>query len=231
MARARHQPTQIGSQRRGRCGGDGYGGRGCHVVNDSSVRRRSEDRRSPTLLLRPWRPDHTILPGLLRLHSSGGATTSRCCSRVAGIAQASCSSARAAVAAGLAELGIGPGERVVVTMANSPDVGVALPGAVARRARWSRPRRFCCRPRICDTWSPTPKRPRWSRRPEFVDKVSEAVSGLECVRNVICSGDVDGDVLRWPRSSRPTRRRSSTAPTATWRRCCTQAARPAAPRA
>jgi long-chain acyl-CoA synthetase len=31
--------------------------------------------------------------------------------------------------------------------------------------------------------------------PEFVDKVRQAVAGLDCVRNVICSGDVDGDVL------------------------------------
>ena len=51
-----------------------------------------------------------------------------------------------AAGGGLAELGVEPGDRVVVMMANCPEVGVALPGALARRRRASRPAMFLLPP-------------------------------------------------------------------------------------
>ena len=58
------------------------------------------------------------------------------------------------LAGGIAGLGVEPGERVVVTMGNSPRSGSPIRRCGAR-ARSSRPRTSCCRPRTSGTWSPT----------------------------------------------------------------------------
>jgi long-chain acyl-CoA synthetase len=98
------------------------------------------------------------------------------------------------VAAGLAELGIAPGERVVVTMANSPDVGV-LYQALWRAGAVVTPATFLLPPEDLRHVVANAEASAVVTSPEFVDKVNEAVHGLDCVRNVISSGDVDADVL------------------------------------
>ena len=100
------------------------------------------------------------------------------------------------LAAGLAELGVAPGDRVVVCMANCPEVSIAyqalwLAGAVVT------PATFLLPPRTCATSSPTPRPRAVITTPEFIDKVTEATEGLEHVRFVICTeatGSAD-DVL------------------------------------
>jgi long-chain acyl-CoA synthetase len=96
------------------------------------------------------------------------------------------------IAGGLTELGIVPGERVVVTMANSPDVGV-LYQASWRAGAVVTPATFLLPPEDLRHVIANAEASAVVTSPEFVDKVREAVNGLDCVRNVISSGDVDGD--------------------------------------
>ncbi|MGZ4303693.1 MAG: class I adenylate-forming enzyme family protein [Solirubrobacteraceae bacterium] len=96
------------------------------------------------------------------------------------------------IAGGLTELGIAPGERVVVTMANSPDVGV-LYQASWRAGAVVTPATFLLPPEDLRHVIANADASAVVTSPEFVDKVREAVNGLDCVRNVIFSGDVDGD--------------------------------------
>ncbi|MGZ4236957.1 MAG: class I adenylate-forming enzyme family protein [Solirubrobacteraceae bacterium] len=96
------------------------------------------------------------------------------------------------IAGGLTELGIAPGERVVVTMANSPDVGV-LYQASWRAGAVVTPATFLLPPEDLRHVVANADASAVVTSPEFVDKVREAVNGLDCVRNVIFSGDVDGD--------------------------------------
>ncbi|MGZ4260320.1 MAG: class I adenylate-forming enzyme family protein, partial [Solirubrobacteraceae bacterium] len=98
------------------------------------------------------------------------------------------------IAAGLTELGVAPGERIVVTMANSPDVGV-LYQALWRAGGVVTPATFLLPPEDLRHVVANAEASAVVTSPEFVDKVREAVAGLDCVRNVISSGDVDGDVL------------------------------------
>ena len=98
------------------------------------------------------------------------------------------------IAAGLTELGVAQGERVVVTMANSPDVGV-LYQALWRAGGVVTPAMFLLPPEDLRHVVADAEASAVVTSPEFVDKVREAVAGLDCVRNVISSGDVDGDVL------------------------------------
>jgi long-chain acyl-CoA synthetase len=92
------------------------------------------------------------------------------------------------LAAGLGELGVGPGERVVVTMANCPEVAIAYQalwrtGAVVTPATFLLPmpdlRHVIADAEACAVIT----------TPEFLDKVLAAVAGLECVRHVICTED------------------------------------------
>ena len=98
------------------------------------------------------------------------------------------------IAAGLTELGVAQGERVVVTMANSTDVGV-LYQALWRAGGVVTPAMFLLPPEDLRHVVADAEASAVVTSPEFVDKVREAVAGLDCVRNVISSGDVDGDVL------------------------------------
>ena len=68
--------------------------------------------------------------------------------------------------------------------------------------------------------------------PEFVPKVTEATGGLDHVQALICTeAGQDGMLPLAVAGGGRAAGRSSPAPTTTWRRCCTPAARPAAPRA
>ncbi|HET8977464.1 MAG TPA: AMP-binding protein [Solirubrobacteraceae bacterium] len=97
------------------------------------------------------------------------------------------------LAGGLAELGIEPGDRVVVTMANCPEVSVTyqalwLAGAVVT------PATFLLAPAdlrhvIADAGARAVV-----TTPEFAAKVSEAVAGLDCVAHVVCAGAAEGTV-------------------------------------
>jgi long-chain acyl-CoA synthetase len=95
------------------------------------------------------------------------------------------------VGAGLSELGIGAGERVVVTMANSPEVGIAYQalwraGAVVTPVSFLLPVEDL-RHAISDSEAAAV-----ITTPEFADKVREATSGVGTVRFLISSGADEG---------------------------------------
>ncbi|MGH2857179.1 MAG: class I adenylate-forming enzyme family protein [Solirubrobacteraceae bacterium] len=95
------------------------------------------------------------------------------------------------LAGGLQELGVSPGERVVVTMANCPEVSIAyqalwLAGAVVTPAMFLLPvpelRHVIEDAQACGVIT----------TPEFAPKVAEATAGLDGVRFVACTGAADG---------------------------------------
>jgi long-chain acyl-CoA synthetase len=88
------------------------------------------------------------------------------------------------IAAGLQELGVAPGDRVVVSMANCPEVGIIYQ-ALWRAGAVVTPAMFLLPPAdlrhvIADAGATAV-----ITTPEFIDKVLTAVDGLECVRHVI----------------------------------------------
>jgi len=90
------------------------------------------------------------------------------------------------LAAGLAELGVAPGDRVVVCMANCPEVSISyqalwLAGAVVTPATFLLPA-----PDLRHVIG-NAEASAVITTPEFVDKVIEATAGLEHVRFVICT--------------------------------------------
>jgi long-chain acyl-CoA synthetase len=99
------------------------------------------------------------------------------------------------LAAGLAELGVAPGDRVVVSMANCPEVSIAYQalwwiGAVVTPATFLLPaadlRHVIADAEACAVIT----------TPEFIDKVTEATAGLAHVRCVICTdATADGDAV------------------------------------
>jgi long-chain acyl-CoA synthetase len=98
------------------------------------------------------------------------------------------------LAAGFAELGVGPGDRVVVTMANCPEVAVTyqalwLAGAVVTPAMFLLPapdlRHVIADAQACAVVT----------TPEFIPKVIEATEGLEHVRSLICTEAGEDQVL------------------------------------
>ena len=100
------------------------------------------------------------------------------------------------LAAGLGELGVAPGDRVVVCMANCPEVSIAyqalwLAGAVVTPATFLLPA-----PDLRHVIANAEARAVITT-PEFIDKVTEATEGLEHVRFVICTeaAGTAGDVL------------------------------------
>ncbi len=98
------------------------------------------------------------------------------------------------LAGGLIGLGISPGDRVVVTMANCPEVGIVYnalwrAGAVVTPAMFLLPREELAH--VIGNSQATAV----VTTPEFVDKVLEAVEGIDSVRFVISSGDVAADVI------------------------------------
>jgi long-chain acyl-CoA synthetase len=97
----------------------------------------------------------------------------------------------ARLASGLRELGVKPGERVVVTMANSPEVGVVYQalwraGAVVTPAIFllsaGELRHILQNSEACAVITSA----------EFADKVREAAAGLDSVRQLISRDQLDG---------------------------------------
>jgi long-chain acyl-CoA synthetase len=98
------------------------------------------------------------------------------------------------LAGGLTALGVEPGDRVVVTMANCPEVGIVY-NALWRAGAVVTPATFLLPPEelrhvVADAGACAV-----ITTPEFVEKVSEAVAGVESVRFVICSGHPGGDIV------------------------------------
>ncbi len=98
------------------------------------------------------------------------------------------------IAGGLQALGVRPGDRVVVTMANCPEVGIVYnavwrAGAVVTPATFLLPpgdlRRLIADAEACGVVT----------TPEFVEKVAEAVAGVDSVGFVISAGDTRDGVL------------------------------------
>jgi long-chain acyl-CoA synthetase len=98
------------------------------------------------------------------------------------------------VAGGLKALGVRPGERVVVTMANCPEVGIVYnalwrAGAVVTPATFllgiAELAHVIADSEACGVVT----------TPEFADKVRAAVTGIDSVRFVICSGDIGAEVV------------------------------------
>ncbi len=95
------------------------------------------------------------------------------------------------LAGGLAESGVEPGDRVVVSMANCPEVTIAyqalwLAGAVATPATFLLPAPDL-RHVIADSQARAV-----ITTPEFLPKVMEAAQGLDTLRHVMCTEAADG---------------------------------------
>jgi long-chain acyl-CoA synthetase len=95
------------------------------------------------------------------------------------------------LASGLSQLGVAPGQRVMVTMANSPEVGIAYQalwraGAVVTPANFLLPVEDL-RHVISDAEATAV-----ITSSEFADKVREASTGIESARFLITSGEDDG---------------------------------------
>jgi long-chain acyl-CoA synthetase len=95
------------------------------------------------------------------------------------------------LAAGFTNLGIEPGERVVVTMANCPEVGITYQalwraGAVVTPATFLLPAADL-RHVIADSGAVAVV-----TTPDFLDKVAEATDGLPGVRHLICTEPAPG---------------------------------------
>ncbi len=93
--------------------------------------------------------------------------------------------------AGLSDLGIAPGDRVAVTMANSPEVGITYQ-AIWRSGAAVTPANFLMsaeelRHVLSDSGATAVV-----TTPEFADKVRAAAEGIQSVRFVISSGEVEG---------------------------------------
>ncbi|HZU40060.1 MAG TPA: AMP-binding protein [Solirubrobacteraceae bacterium] len=98
------------------------------------------------------------------------------------------------LAGGLAQAGVRPGERVVVTMANCPEVGIAYnglwrAGAVVTPATFLLPEPEL-RHVIADAGASAV-----ITTPEFLGKVTAAVEGLEHVRFVACAGECGPEAI------------------------------------
>jgi long-chain acyl-CoA synthetase len=88
------------------------------------------------------------------------------------------------LAGGLIELGIEPGERVVVCMANCPEVTVSYQ-ALWRAGAVVTPAMFLLSPEDLRHVIAHSEASAVITTPEFVAKVQDAVSGLDCVRHII----------------------------------------------
>ncbi len=100
----------------------------------------------------------------------------------------------ARIAGGLMGLGVEPGDRVVVTMANCPEVGIIYnalwrAGAVVTPATFLLPTEelayVIADAEACGVVT----------TPEFVEKVQAAVAGIDSVRFVICTGEPGDGVV------------------------------------
>jgi long-chain acyl-CoA synthetase len=93
--------------------------------------------------------------------------------------------------AGISELGIAPGERVVVTMGNAPEVGIAYQ-ALWRAGTVVTPANFLLAAEDLRHVIADAEASAVITTPEFTDKVREATEGLSHVRHLVSTGEVDG---------------------------------------
>jgi long-chain acyl-CoA synthetase len=93
--------------------------------------------------------------------------------------------------AGLSELGIAPGERVVITMGNSPEVGIAY-NALWRAGAVVTPASFLLSGTELRHVVSNADAAAVITTEEFADKVREAVTGVDSVRHLISTGEVEG---------------------------------------
>ncbi len=116
------------------------------------------------------------------------------------------------LAGGLIALGVSPGDRVVVSMANCPEVSIAYQ-ALWRAGAVVTPATFLLKAPELRHVIADAEACAVITTPEFLDKVREATAGLECVRFLVCTRATQQTTAcsRWARSSRQTQRRSSTA--------------------
>ncbi|HEY1592313.1 MAG TPA: AMP-binding protein [Solirubrobacteraceae bacterium] len=92
---------------------------------------------------------------------------------------------------GISELGIGPGERVIVTMGNSEQVGIAYQG-LWRAGTVVTPANFLLSAEDLRHVIADAEASAVITTPEFADKVRDATEGLGHVRHRISTGEVDG---------------------------------------
>ena len=90
------------------------------------------------------------------------------------------------IAAGLAELGLAPGDRVVITMANCPEVTIMYQ-ALWRAGLVVTPATFLLPAQDLRHVVSDAEASAIVTTPEFVPKVKEAVDGLDHVRFVFCT--------------------------------------------
>lgn len=95
------------------------------------------------------------------------------------------------LATGLTELGIAAGDRVVVTMANSPEVGISY-NALWRAGAVVTPGNFLMPPEELRHLISNSEASAVITTPEFAEKVREASDGAESVKFVISAGSVEG---------------------------------------
>jgi long-chain acyl-CoA synthetase len=98
------------------------------------------------------------------------------------------------IATGLAELGVDPGDRVVVTMGNCPEVGIAY-NAIWRAGAVVTPAMFLLPADALAHIISDAEASAVITTPEFVDKVREAVGETDCVRFVASTGDACDGVI------------------------------------
>ena len=98
------------------------------------------------------------------------------------------------IAGGLTALGVAPGDRVVVTMANCPEVGIIY-NALWRAGAVVTPATFLLPPEELAHVIVDAEACGVVTTPEFISKVQAAVAGIDSVRFVACSGEVGDDVV------------------------------------
>ncbi len=98
------------------------------------------------------------------------------------------------IATHLTELGIGPGDRVVVSMANCPEVGVIY-NAIWRAGAVVTPAMFLLPADALAHIISDAEASAVITTPEFVDKIREAAQGIDSVRFVASTGDGADGVL------------------------------------
>jgi long-chain acyl-CoA synthetase len=98
------------------------------------------------------------------------------------------------IASGLTELGIGPGDRVVVSMANCPEVGIVY-NAIWRAGAVVTPATFLLPPAELRHVVANAEASAVITTPEFVDKVAAAIDGIPTVRQVISTENTEDDVV------------------------------------
>ncbi len=98
------------------------------------------------------------------------------------------------IAGGLGELGIVPGDRVVVSMANCPEVGIVY-NAIWRAGAVVTPATFLLPAAELRHVVANAAASAVVTTPEFIDKVSAAVDGIDSVHHVISTEGAEGDVV------------------------------------